>query len=56
VEPLPSIAMTVYDGTTEVQLNLIAERLLGLPRDTDRPPNKSGLKFMAKAVFTASPG
>ncbi|MDT5287831.1 MAG: hypothetical protein QOF88_2720 [Mycobacterium sp.] len=26
-------ATTIYGGTTEVQLNIIAERLLGLPRD-----------------------
>ncbi|MGE5292859.1 MAG: acyl-CoA dehydrogenase [Micromonosporaceae bacterium] len=26
-------AMTIYGGTTEVQLNIIAERMLGLPRD-----------------------
>ncbi len=28
-------SMTIYGGTTEVQLNIIAERLLGLPRDTE---------------------
>ncbi|GAA4227402.1 acyl-CoA dehydrogenase [Actinomadura meridiana] len=28
-------AMTIYGGTTEVQLNIIAERLLGLPRDPE---------------------
>lgn len=26
-------AMTIYGGTTQVQLNIIAERMLGLPRD-----------------------
>ena len=26
-------ATAIYGGTTEVQLNIIAERLLGLPRD-----------------------
>ncbi|MEC3977308.1 acyl-CoA dehydrogenase [Amycolatopsis sp. H20-H5] len=29
-------AMTIYGGTTEVQLNVIGERMLGLPRDADR--------------------
>ncbi|GAA1095123.1 acyl-CoA dehydrogenase [Nocardiopsis composta] len=30
-----SRSMTIYGGTTEVQLNIIAERLLGLPRDPE---------------------
>ncbi|SDI22335.1 Acyl-CoA dehydrogenase [Actinokineospora alba] len=29
-------AMTIYGGTTEVQLNVIGERMLSLPRDADR--------------------
>ncbi|MFC3994956.1 acyl-CoA dehydrogenase [Nocardiopsis sediminis] len=28
-------SMTIYGGTTQVQLNIIAERLLGLPRDPE---------------------
>jgi alkylation response protein AidB-like acyl-CoA dehydrogenase len=31
-------AMTIYGGTTEVQLNVIGERMLGLPRDTMPAP------------------
>ncbi|MEU7987333.1 acyl-CoA dehydrogenase [Streptosporangium canum] len=32
---LATRAMTIYGGTTEVQLNIIAERMLGLPRDPE---------------------
>ncbi|MET8155973.1 acyl-CoA dehydrogenase [Sphaerisporangium sp. NPDC005289] len=32
---LATRAMTIYGGTTEVQLNIIAERMLALPRDPE---------------------
>jgi alkylation response protein AidB-like acyl-CoA dehydrogenase len=32
---LASRAMTIGGGTTEVNLNVIGERLLGLPRDLE---------------------
>jgi len=31
-------ALTIGGGTTDVQLNIIAERMLGLPRDPEPPP------------------
>ena len=34
---LTSEAMTIGGGTTEIQLNVIAERILGLPRDPEPP-------------------
>ncbi len=34
-------ATTIYGGTTEVQLNVIGERMLGLPRDAE-PATKGG--------------
>jgi alkylation response protein AidB-like acyl-CoA dehydrogenase len=30
-------ALTIGGGTTDIQLNIIAERILGLPRDPDPP-------------------
>jgi 3-oxochol-4-en-24-oyl-CoA dehydrogenase len=34
-QTLSARAMTIYGGTTEIQLNVIGERLLGLPRDPE---------------------
>ncbi len=34
---LVSRALTIGGGTTDIQLNIIAERILGLPRDPDPP-------------------
>jgi alkylation response protein AidB-like acyl-CoA dehydrogenase len=30
-------ALTIGGGTTDIQLNIIAERILGLPRDPEPP-------------------
>ena len=34
-------ALTIGGGTTDIQLNIIGERILGLPRDAD-PPDVRG--------------
>ena len=34
-------AVTIGGGTTDIQLNIIAERMLGLPRDPDPPASPS---------------
>jgi alkylation response protein AidB-like acyl-CoA dehydrogenase len=35
---LQTEAYTIGGGTTDIQLNIIAERILGLPRDPEPPP------------------
>jgi len=34
---LATRALTIGGGTTDIQLNIIAERMLGLPRDPEPP-------------------
>jgi alkylation response protein AidB-like acyl-CoA dehydrogenase len=36
-QTLQTRAVTIGGGTTDIQLNIIAERMLGLPRDPERP-------------------
>ncbi len=40
-QTLQTRAVTIGGGTTDIQLNIIAERILGLPRDPD-PPDPQG--------------
>ncbi|MFE4454316.1 acyl-CoA dehydrogenase [Streptomyces sp. NPDC056796] len=44
---LNSRCMSIAGGTTEVQLNIIAERILGLPRDPAPAPRTTGQKAHA---------
>ena len=48
-QTLQTRAVTIGGGTTDIQLNIIAERMLGLPRDPD-PPKTIINPFMHKIL------